>query len=1138
MFTNPYREKCINILKQILPNKAVKDSTLLQAYATFHMMKEVERGADHAEIYREASRKSAPYSYALLADFASLKFPFPEDFILLFDVQFDFFLHCVTPSLVADLRSFHRFFEENGNPNLAAKAHHLVVLKLTSFKILEADGARAREKMRARSTKSDLETAPSAEKVPVCAIGDALSEDVLNRLYEVYCNTETNASIRLNKEKFSALYRAVNLYPLDNSELKIYAPASKNIMELLNILSEKLEEPRSRQLAFAADFYVRNLQEYALYASYGAPLFSKNRDENERKKLLRKAVILMAKASPMDVLCGIHLSKKVPEGKRLSAAPGDSTTIIRNDITLENGLIYSLLTSDLLANLSAKTETIIFFPTPFFVRKWITDPALTEKKVTFVMRDSESAELLNYYISEGTYAVKKRQGMSFISYEAWEKGIEAGKGFPCAEAMLFAAGLSLDEQNAWYAAIKKNAKRPVEIYALISSKEFENAQSPFASELADTCIQLQSMALIPQGINNSTRPRRKLFMKLSFEPGKLSEEEESLTRLYAFTLNTDFKVQALSLRHLLSGGGDYLLVEQNKLVELDSSVRQLFQEELLERRAAGRQKNIAISYEFTPDITIWCSKSYPKKNGGYPRLEAYICEPPSQEKVQRGYLERGAQIPETVRRTTSFTGSNICEWLESTYPFSYRHERNYYRDERARLAEEGDSSKKLLAKPAKPRVSIREMIIQKTAAQFDKANIALKTLWYIYPCLEDLMSSGDYKLLDEMMLTELGQYYVADITEEICVSQMENLYPEESRSQIRRRCQILYTVLEFARKQGHCTGNPLQQMVTDEKHSNKIFAKIRGSLALRSLTKEELTAVFRAITAKLEAGETAYLGVLIRLLTGLESNIVCALRWGDFEEITDYGIYHLAVARQVTNDGETVRGFDSLEDYRFLPCCKLLTTYLLKKKQETKEALASSYAGSIRDFPIVIASGEKARLQDYEVMLAPTVLERISREILSAAKLDAHMVTIPDYQKGSKETNLTHYQGDFFRENFKYWAQELCKFTPDELAYHVGNIPATTFGKFYCDFLNDTSQLTLYVKLQRLDAILACEEEAIALRKTCEGQSAFEHTFAAKGSRPTQIHICLSDEGDGGTVQVAVENRFGLSTSVSGFYEE
>ena len=158
MFTNPYREKCVNILEKLLPRRAVQDSTLLQAYATFHMMKEVTlSGANYAEIYRAASRKSAPYLYALLADFAALKMPFPEDFVLMFDVQLDYFLRCVTPSLVADLRSFHRFFEEYGAPNLAAKVHYLVVLKLTSFKILEADEARAREKARTRSAKSEQE---------------------------------------------------------------------------------------------------------------------------------------------------------------------------------------------------------------------------------------------------------------------------------------------------------------------------------------------------------------------------------------------------------------------------------------------------------------------------------------------------------------------------------------------------------------------------------------------------------------------------------------------------------------------------------------------------------------------------------------------------------------------------------------------------------------------------------------------------------------------------------------------------------------------------------------------------------------------------------------------------------------------
>ena len=163
MFTNPYREKCVNILEKLLPHRAVQDSTLLQAYATFHMMKEVTlSGANYAEIYRAASRKSAPYLYALLADFAALKMPFPEDFVLMFDVQLDYFLRCVTPSLVADLRSFHRFFEEYGAPNLAAKVHYLVVLKLTSFKILEADEARAREKARTRSAKSEQEIPSSS----------------------------------------------------------------------------------------------------------------------------------------------------------------------------------------------------------------------------------------------------------------------------------------------------------------------------------------------------------------------------------------------------------------------------------------------------------------------------------------------------------------------------------------------------------------------------------------------------------------------------------------------------------------------------------------------------------------------------------------------------------------------------------------------------------------------------------------------------------------------------------------------------------------------------------------------------------------------------------------------------------------
>lgn len=56
---------------------------------------------------------------------------------------------------------------------------------------------------------------------------------------------------------------------------------------------------------------------------------------------------------------------------------------------------------------------------------------------------------------------------------------------------------------------QKDCQFPRGNHALISSKEFENARSPFASELADPRIQLRSLALIPQGINNSTQPQKK-----------------------------------------------------------------------------------------------------------------------------------------------------------------------------------------------------------------------------------------------------------------------------------------------------------------------------------------------------------------------------------------------------------------------------------------------------------------------------------------------------------------------------------------------------------------------------------------------------------------------------------------------------
>jgi hypothetical protein len=89
--------------------------------------------------------------------------------------------------------------------------------------------------------------------------------------------------------------------------------------------------------------------------------------------------------------------------------------------------------------------------------------------------------------------------------------------------------------------------------------------------------------------------------------------------------------------------------------------------------------------------------------------------------------------------------------------------------------------------------------------------------------------------------------------------------------------------------------------------------------------------------------------------------------------------------------------------------------------------------------------------------------------------IDDIVVKVPDSDKGTKETNLSVYQGDIFRISFQAWAQSCSKLTGDEVNYLLGNNPTTTFGQHYCDFANNSSQLVMHTKLRRMDCIIEKE---------------------------------------------------------------
>lgn len=1044
------------LAKVMEPNTEIKSSTLLQAYATFCAVFASEASVSDSDY--DFFCKSSPYRRVvlggLLRPLTESSFTAAKAFL---DISPADFFRFVVPDLIADPFGLNCMLHEEFEGNLQLLIHHVIQLKLLSY-----------------SKPEDI------EKFAADTI-----EDAVDRLYLAYKELKGDEKIsKLSKEKFFTLYKLINLHKLDFSETSIphVGYDSKRLIAAVEILTNELMLSREQEIDVLHQLYVKNRQATEIAQSCAAFNFSKVKNLSERESLMRKATDVLATVPPLNALCLTTLHKRTG---RFSSAE----TYVKNDVPLENGLIYDLFTSrTLFASCEDQREFFIFFPSAFFVQKWISDSATDRKKVTFVFQSANVSQIIDYHYRKGTYAADLGKNVRFLGFDKWcEETTEHDFGV----FLILASGVSNTIQETLYRTIKERFNG-AEMFALLGSYEFEQAASPFSSELNDSCICIPTVEVIPQGINNSTSPRRKLFVQCSYNKAGAGAVDNP-TKVIAYTLNTDLKTQSLAKMPVVP-----VECRQQDLVGLYKSIRELYNKELLYRKAAGRKRVAAFSQEFTPDIMLWCSKTYPESNKGRPRLEAYVCLPGDSERAEKGFRERGGVIPTTKKHTTKILNNDIGEWLEKEYPFSKLRPRHTKKELEA--VEGGIYT-------LKPEIDIREEIIEHLGIYLEGENIALKTLWYLYPDLRHAYSARDYAALCQMACSEIGFLRVADITPEICEEILRDCYPDEAAEDLLRRFDIISVALDRAVKHGYCEKNRLAPVLQEKARADKLFAQVRRAMVKKHFEESELLAIYTATSKRIEEGELEYLGVMIRLLTGLENNIVCALKWKDIRYLADYDFRQIVVTRQVSNDGKTVRGFDSLEDYRCIPSSVILWRFLAKQQSRVQDVLHEWE--DIGEFPIV--STREAVNKKRSALFAPQMLAKKCREIVASVGIDDHVVELPDAEGGWKETDLNRYGGDIFRENFRHWAVAEAKMIPDEVLYCLGNKPATTFGTFYCDFLNEGSQYKLFCKLLRLDAIF--ESKSGYTRKyRSPVLTEYEQTFSASSGRPLQLHIQMHRE--------------------------
>ena len=145
--------------------------------------------------------------------------------------------------------------------------------------------------------------------------------------------------------------------------------------------------------------------------------------------------------------------------------------------------------------------------------------------------------------------------------------------------------------------------------------------------------------------------------------------------------------------------------------------------------------------------------------------------------------------------------------------------------------------------------------------------------------------------------------------------------------------------------------------------------------------------------------------------------------------------------------------------------------------------------------------------------------------------INERIISLPNHDQQERKTNLNKYNGDIIRENFRFWATEAGKFNADELSYLLRNKPVSTLGCYYCDFLNEASQLILHVKLNRMEAVIAGHPNAGVKKHLFSAVSThqFETAIDPKSRKMVLMEIFAKKDTH---VSIEVNSQYGVSCNI------
>ena len=653
---------------------------------------------------------------------------------------------------------------------------------------------------------------------------------------------------------------------------------------------------------------------------------------------------------------------------------------------------------------NASFKLLIVGADPFIIEHILNIPILKSVEKLFVVSLNEHCcnLLCSYALSTGnkkTRFVQKKMWGSEHRINYYNLAIVLGNSPDFSDTSSIFTHISqyyVRDELPYLALV--NANQTANNKYSIFTVPFLNQSVMTAATLPQDIIgkQFLKRKLLIQGCLNSDRAYDKEIELINFRNIKLSGARSQLL--------TRFNV--IKQGNSTHGCKPFLpkpIVVENEYCDFDKTLRETFQI----ASKTNEQRQPAYEFDFSGDLLI----SYRIMSNGKTLVANYLA-PSDEEDSEKQF---GSLMTSTEKRFTLHADTSIEQLLSRKYPL-------------LRLNRSSDQKSVI----DEVREIFEPIIINRSAG------VNYKTaFWFQYHELSSQLLDSEVNYLLDLFDGPVG-FLNMDEKYEVVEEQLK-LANQLTSDSVR----LLTLLSEVAVKAGYISRTPFKKKESASKDIE--LQEVRKAIQQKNFPREFLNSLVENLINYTIPEKPEYVGLLIRLLTGLNAAIVCELRWRDLKKVEDYGFFQFNIERQQLSDG-TVEYFRSQSDYRLIPACRILEKVLLMLQERSQP--------DEDDF--IVATIDKKGLS----------AKKLSQLPIPNLKKTSNKILIPKDEDWI-EIDLAQYHGDFFRANADFWFGYECKLTNDEIRYLLGNYPASTVGRHYRDFRNDDTQYLLYCKMNR-----------------------------------------------------------------------